>query len=156
MTQLLSLMMWSHSSLQLYLRGDSVSLTVRESRCNWRRLTRKSLAGCAEQSKTLDNIPASCLKINNPDPGGERTRDRPHTAVSFFPSTPPQIPRSSLPPHYARNSALCVQCWAEHPPYLYLASNFFDSQFISFLFSLTALFSKLGCRSTVKDAGKKL
>lgn len=78
--------------------------------CNWRRLTRKSLAGSAEQSKTLDNIPASCLKINNPDPGGERTRDRPHTAVSFSPSTPPYTPRSSLPPHYARNPKLSSVC----------------------------------------------
>lgn len=60
--------------------------------CNWRRLTRKSLAGSAEQSKTLDNIPASCLKINNPDPGGERTRDGPHTAVSFSPVHSPTHP----------------------------------------------------------------
>lgn len=78
--------------------------------CNWRRLTRKSLADSLEQSKTLDNIPASCLEINNPDPGGERTQDRPHTAVSS--STRPlplsHNPRSSFPPLNARKSASCV------------------------------------------------
>lgn len=137
-TQLLGLMMRSYYSLQLYLWRDSVSLSVRERHvCNWRRLTRKSLAGSAEQSKTLDNIPASCLKINNPDPGGERTRDRPHTAVSFSPVHSPSHP-SIFPSSTLRQKPQTQLCVSISP---------FQFFFV-FLFSFTALFSKLGCRNT--------
>lgn len=75
----------------LFVKRQCQSICQREL-CNWRRLTRKSLADSAEQSKTLDNIPASCLKINNPDPVSECTQDRPHTAVTVSPSTPPHTP----------------------------------------------------------------
>ena len=85
---------WGSFTVCSYISEETVSVYLSDTEtCNWRRLARKCLAGAVQQSKTLDNIPASCLKINNPDPGIERTQDRPHTAViSPPPLTPLDLP----------------------------------------------------------------
>lgn len=111
----------------IFMRRQCRSICQTET-CNWKRLTRKSLAGSAEQSKTLDNIPASCLKINNPGLDGECTWDRPHTVVIFSPSTPPHTPRSSLPPHYARNPKLNSVSSDKTPSMSLCSFQFFVSQ----------------------------
>lgn len=102
----------------------------------WRSVTRKSLADTAEQSKTLDKIPASCLKINNPDSVGECTRERPHTAANFSLSAPPLTSQSSPSARFK------------------LSLSTFFNIFFCFavdvsLFSFIALFNKLGCRTPV-------
>lgn len=118
----------------IFMKRQRQSICQRD-KCNWRRLTRKSLAGTTEQSKTLDNIPVSCLKINNPDPSGECTQDRPHTAVSFSPSTPPYAPQSSFSPHYARNPKLsCVRPVLSRTPSVSL--SFFSTVFFFLFLSL--------------------
>ncbi len=66
--------------------------------------------------------------------------------------TPPHTPRSSLPPHYARNPKLSSVCpvLGKRP-----STSLSSFQFFGFcLFSFTALFSKRGCRTPVKDTGK--
>lgn len=110
----------------------------------WRSVTRKSLADTAEQSKTLDNIPASCLKINNPDSVGECTRERPHTAANFSLSAPPPS-LLNLPPLH---DSVCPY------PLFFSFFSFFCFAVDVSLFSFIALFNKLGCRTPVKGSSE--
>ena len=129
----------------IFMRRQCQSICQRETYVIGAGLLERAWQALQSKVKTLDNIPASCLKINNPDRGGERTRERPHTALSFSTSAAPHTPPSSLPPHYARNPKLSCVC-----PALGKTTAIYPSS----SFSSHLPLSSARCRTPVEDIGK--
>lgn len=119
-----------------FMKRQCQSICQRD-KCNWRRLTRNILAGSAEPSKILENIP-----------DGECTWNRPHTVESFSASAPPLASWSPLPP------ASFLLCQKLKSQVSVLVKILHSILFFGFLFISSPHLLLSSCSKPVEDTGK--